>query len=148
MGAILDALTPPHPGPLPLGEGTRGSSPERREARDEEVRLPSPAGRGAGGEGEITKRDIFHYVYAVLHDPAYRAKYEINLKREFPRIPFYDDFWQWAAWGARLMELHLGYEGVEAWPLERVERETKGNNKVTLKAVKPQERRSPDERRS
>ena len=38
--------------------------------------------------------DIFHYVYAVLHHPAYRAKYEINLKREFPRIPFYEDFWQ------------------------------------------------------
>ena len=38
------------------------------------------------------QEDIFHYVYAVLHHPAYRAKYEINLKREFPRIPFYEDF--------------------------------------------------------
>lgn len=71
---------------------------------------------------KITKPDIFHYVYAVLHHPAYRAKYEINLKREFPRIPFYEDFWQWAKWGERLMELHLGYEGVEAWPLERVDK--------------------------
>ena len=69
----------------------------------------------------ITKEDIFHYVYAVLHHPAYRAKYEINLKREFPRIPFYEDFRQWAAWGKRLMELHLGYEAVEAFQLERVE---------------------------
>ena len=69
----------------------------------------------------ITKEDIFHYVYAVLHHPAYRAKYEINLKREFPRIPFYEDFWKWAEWGKRLMELHLGYEGVEAFKLERVE---------------------------
>ena len=52
----------------------------------------------------ITKLDIFHYVYAVLHHPAYRQKYERNLKREFPRIPFYDDFRQWAAWGRRLMD--------------------------------------------
>lgn len=67
----------------------------------------------------ITKEDIFHYVYAILHHPAYRAKYEINLKREFPRIPFYEDFWKWAGWGKRLMELHLGYEAAEAYPLER-----------------------------
>ena len=33
----------------------------------------------------ITKQAIFHYVYAVLHHPAYRAKYERNLKRELPR---------------------------------------------------------------
>jgi predicted helicase len=70
----------------------------------------------------ITKENIFHYVYAVLHHPAYRAKYEQNLKREFPRIPFYEGFWKWAEWGKRLMELHLNYEKVDPWPLERVER--------------------------
>ena len=74
---------------------------------------------------KITKEDIFHYVYAVLHHPAYRAKYEINLKREFPRIPFYDNFWKWADWGKRLMDLHLNYETVEPYPLERGEREGK-----------------------
>ena len=69
----------------------------------------------------LTKEDIFHYVYAVLHHPAYRAKYEINLKREFPRIPFYEDFHQWAGWGKRLMELHLNYETVEPYPLQTSE---------------------------
>lgn len=68
---------------------------------------------------QIEKEDIFHYTYAVLHDPAYRSKYELNLKREFPRLPFYADFWQWAAWGKQLMDLHIGYEGVEPYPLER-----------------------------
>ncbi len=73
---------------------------------------------------EISKLDIFHYVYAVLHDPAYRAKYELNLKRELPRIPFYDDFWQWATWGARLMDLHVNFEGVgQASCLSRVDRQ-------------------------
>ncbi len=66
----------------------------------------------------ITKEAIFHYVYAVLHDPVYREKYAINLKREFPRIPFYADFWQWSDWGKALMDLHIGYESVEPWPLE------------------------------
>ena len=69
----------------------------------------------------LTKLDIFHYVYAVLHDPVYRETYALNLKREFPRIPFYPDFRQWATWGEQLMALHLGYETVEPWPLRRVE---------------------------
>jgi predicted helicase len=58
----------------------------------------------------LTKEAIFHYAYAVLHDPVYRDKYASNLSREFPRIPFYRDFWQWADWGAKLIELHIGYE--------------------------------------
>jgi predicted helicase len=70
----------------------------------------------------ITRLDIFHYVYAVLHHPAYREKYKLNLKREFPRIPFYDDFWQWATWGQSLMELHLNYETVAPYPLQRVDK--------------------------
>jgi predicted helicase len=35
-----------------------------------------------------TREDIFHYVYALLHHPAYRTRYAENLKRELPRIPF------------------------------------------------------------
>lgn len=71
------------------------------------------------GKRRIGKDDIFHYVYGVLHDPVYRETYAINLKREFPRIPFYPDFWAWAEWGERLMALHIGYESVEPWPLVR-----------------------------
>ncbi len=68
---------------------------------------------------KIKKEDIFHYVYGVLHDPEYRAKYELNLKREFPRVPFYKDFWQWANWGAGLMEMHIGYETVKPYALTK-----------------------------
>jgi predicted helicase len=70
-------------------------------------------------EARITKEDIFHYVYAVLHSPLYREKYAINLKREFPRIPFYDDFEKWAEWGRQLMDMHLNYEQVEPYKLIR-----------------------------
>ncbi len=74
-----------------------------------------------GPKVAITKDDIFHYVYAVLHDPVYRETYALNLRREFPRIPFYADFPRWAGWGEKLMELHIGYETVEPWELTRVE---------------------------
>jgi predicted helicase len=70
---------------------------------------------------KIIKEAIFHYCYAVLHDPLYREKYALNLKREFPRIPFYADFWQWVAWGEALMKLHIGYEAVEPFALERTD---------------------------
>jgi predicted helicase len=69
----------------------------------------------------LTKEAIFHYVYAVLHNPMYREKYALNLIREFPRIPFYRDFWQWADHGVKLVELHTGYELVKPWPLERID---------------------------
>lgn len=73
------------------------------------------------GKKGVTKDAIFHYVYAVLHDPVYREKYALNLKREFPRIPFYPDFARWAARGEALMAMHIGYEAVEPWPVERVD---------------------------
>ena len=73
------------------------------------------------GKKGVTKDTIFAYCYAVLHDPLYREKYALNLKREFPRIPFYPDFAQWAAWGEALMALHIGYEDVAPWPVKRVE---------------------------
>ena len=47
-----------------------------------------------GNKAAITKDGIFAYVYGVLHDPVYRETYALNLKREFPRIPFYLS-WSW-----------------------------------------------------
>jgi predicted helicase len=83
---------------------------------------PSPGGRGSkSGVRKIGKDDIFHYCYGVLHDPVYRETYAQNLKREFPRIPFYPDFWQWAAWGEALMRLHIGFESAAPWPLQRTD---------------------------
>ncbi len=69
----------------------------------------------------ITREEIFRYCYGVLHDPIYREKYAVNLKHEFPRIPFYADFWQWADWGRALIELHLGFGSVAPFPLQRVD---------------------------
>src|ERR1039457_3395715 len=40
----------------------------------------------------LTKEQVFHYLYALLHHPDYRERYAANLKRELPRIPFAPDF--------------------------------------------------------
>jgi predicted helicase len=93
-----------------------------------------------GGKAAITKDDIFAYVYAVLHDPVYRETYALNLKREFPRIPFYSDFRRWRDWGRSLLDLHIGYETADPFPLVRTDlpdekiRATGQTPRVILKA--------------
>jgi len=72
----------------------------------------------------ISKLDIFHYVYALLHHPTYRATYAANLKRELPRIPFVtspEDFRVFVKAGQRLADLHVNYESQPEYKLEHVE---------------------------
>ncbi|QSV62084.1 MAG: N-6 DNA methylase [Dolichospermum sp. DL01] len=84
----------------------------------------------------ITKIDIFHYTYAVLHNPAYRSKYELNLKREFPRLPYYENFQKWVNWGKQLMELHINYETVTPYNLTRLDIPLKDNQKTPKAKLK------------
>ena len=67
------------------------------------------------GDDTITKWDIFHYNYALLHQPTYREKYEMNLKRDLPHIPFAEDFWDFANAGAALADLHVNYESASKY---------------------------------
>ena len=65
------------------------------------------------GRSDITKEDIFYYVYGILHCPAYREKYQNDFKKALPRIPFverYEDFAAFANAGRQLGDLHCHYE--------------------------------------
>ena len=73
----------------------------------------------AGPDG-ITPEDIFAYTYAALHDPVYRHDYRIDLLRDFPRLPFYHEFDAWKQMGQELLDLHIGFETADPYPLERV----------------------------
>ena len=72
-------------------------------------------------DDSISAEDVFAYTYAVLHNPVYREKYALDLKREFPRLPFYPDFRAWVDMGQELLDLHTGFESVEAYPLQLTE---------------------------
>ena len=73
-------------------------------------------------DNTLTKWDIFHYTYALLHHPVYREKYEMNLKRDLPHIPFTEDFWGFSKAGAALADLHVNYESVPKYDkLRKVE---------------------------
>ena len=72
-------------------------------------------------DNTISKWDIYHYVYGLLHHPAYRERYQANLKRDLPRIPFAPDFHAFADAGARLAAIHVGYEEQPQYPLQQRE---------------------------
>ena len=72
----------------------------------------------AKGNGKnISKGDIFYYVYGVLHSPEYKKRFDSDLKKVLPRIPFARDFWAFSKAGRALAEWHLNYETVEPYPL-------------------------------
>ncbi|OYV61469.1 MAG: hypothetical protein B7Z71_04585 [Acidocella sp. 21-58-7] len=77
--------------------------------------------RAAYPQDNISKEDIFYYVYGLLHAPDYRDRYADNLAKELPRIPCVktpEDFWAFSKAGRALAELHLNYETVAPYPLK------------------------------
>jgi len=66
------------------------------------------------GRGDLQKtfgpRDLFDFIYAVLHSPGYRSRYAEFLKSDFPRIPTPKNrasFTELVALGRQLVALHL-----------------------------------------
>lgn len=65
----------------------------------------------------VSKEDIFYYVYGFLHSKDYRETFANDLKKMLPRLPLVDDvrdFWAFSKAGRKLAELHLDYEKVPA----------------------------------
>ncbi len=69
----------------------------------------------------VSKEDIFHYVYGLLHSDDYRNLYRANLARELPRIPCVtsaEDFRAFRDAGKSLGEVHVGYESADPYDAE------------------------------
>ncbi len=72
----------------------------------------------------ISKEDIFYYVYGILHSSDYRILFSNDLKKMLPRIPLVEDvrdFWSFSKSGKKLAELHVNYENVESFKDLKVE---------------------------
>lgn len=66
----------------------------------------------------ITKKDLFYYVYGLLHSEDYRTRFADNLSKQLPRIPrvkIASDFWAFSKAGRALAGLHVNYEQVEPY---------------------------------
>lgn len=78
----------------------------------------------------VTKEDIFYYVYGFLHSKDYRETFANDLKKMLPKIPLLDDvkdFWKFSNAGRKLADLHLNYESVPPYPGVIVTGAEKGN---------------------
>ena len=84
----------------------------------------------------ISAEDIFAYVYAMLHDPMYSQRYEVDLRRDFPRVYYQEDFAWWAQQGRELLDLHLRFDTAEPWPLERLDKDGVKPTRAILRAEK------------
>lgn len=69
---------------------------------------------------QISKEDLFYYIYGLLHSPDYRERFKNNLSKELPRIPAVKtaaDFWAFSNAGRALGDLHVNYETVDPYPV-------------------------------
>ena len=65
----------------------------------------------------ITRKDIFYYVYGLLHHEEYKKKFINSLRHELPRIPMAPNFTEFCAAGRKLVDLHLHFDTCKRYDL-------------------------------
>ncbi|MHC0055446.1 DEAD/DEAH box helicase [Actibacterium sp. D379-3] len=96
-------------------EGDQASGLTRRDAITDEGLAHFQA--AYPGE-EISKEDLFYYIYGLLHAPDYRERFKNNLAKALPRIPAVTSFADFAAFrdaGGALSDLHVNFEAAEPY---------------------------------
>ena len=81
--------------------------------KEEWAKFDAAVGRGT------TPEELLHYIYGVLHTPAYRERYKEFLKIDFPRIPLpenEEEFVRKGEIGRQLIDLHLMHN-THTWQL-------------------------------
>jgi predicted helicase len=80
---------------------------------------------------QVSKDDIFFYVYGIMHSPEYRETFASDLKKDVPRVPYVTnpaDFFTFSNSGRALADLHLDYESVDPWPDLEIKHSNKFNS--------------------
>lgn len=69
---------------------------------------------------KISEKDIFFYIYGILHSEEYRKKFSSNLIKELPRIPKVKNkknFQIYSISGRELSKLHTDYDNTEKFSI-------------------------------
>ena len=95
---------------IPRGE-QQSMGADYRHQKAEQIGLLDQPWDGRGDlEKDFGPRDLFDWIYAILHAPSYRSRYAEFLKSDFPRIPIPKvraTFDALVPLGRRLVALHL-----------------------------------------
>ncbi|MDX9860735.1 MAG: type ISP restriction/modification enzyme [Rhodospirillales bacterium] len=120
-------------GDLLAGGVTSGNSQQRRDAITDDGLAHFMA---AYPDEQISKDDLFYYIYGLLHSEDYRARYADNLSKQLPRIPAVKraaDFWAFSNAGRKLADLHVNYESATPYDVGIKE------GKLLMGELKPQD---------
>jgi predicted helicase len=90
--------------------------------------------------GTFSPIDVLNYIYAVLHSPTYRERYQELLKIDFPRVPYPKDpdtFWRLVGLGDAIRRVHLlelqAVEGIATtFPVDGDNEITRGFSKTSV----------------
>lgn len=77
---------------------------------------------------DISKEDIFYYIYGLLHSKEFKEKFEFDLKKSLPRIPLpskCEDFINFSISGKKLANLHINYENIAPYDKTNIIRSAK-----------------------
>ncbi len=69
-------------------------------------------------DDNLSKEDLFYYIYGLLHSEEYRERYAENLTKQLPNIPRvqqYQDFVAFSKAGRKLADLHINYENLDMY---------------------------------
>jgi predicted helicase len=63
----------------------------------------------------ITKENIFYYIYSVFHSEEYKSKFKNNLSKEMARIPISKNFKLFSEIGKKLADIHLNFDNTKQY---------------------------------
>lgn len=89
--------------------------------------------------GDISKDDIFYFVYGQLHDPNYRETYAADLKKMLPHVETptsRERFDLLREAGRELMNLHVNYEDVDPYPVDKQVKSADLDDRETWRVTK------------
>lgn len=83
---------------------------------------------------ELSKDDIFYYIYGILHSVEYRTLYANNLSKEPPRIPRVSSYKQFKVFsdaGRKPADLHVNFENQQRYEGVRINMKPESSFLVT-----------------
>ena len=93
---------------------------------------------------KISKKDIFYYVYGILHHSGYKQKFSNNLSKELPHIPMAPNFWKFSNVGKKLTDLHLNFDTGNKYDLGKPKNNIKNFHKLSFGTIKENNKRKSD----
>lgn len=88
------------------------------------------------GDADITREDLWHYVYGVMHAPDWRERFAAELENSAPRFPWATDFYAFRDAGWELMEMHAAYDRVPEHPVPCLETEEGADLRIPPQGMK------------